>query len=561
MMSACSKLSFSKKPHQKHFMAKKTIAQHLRWWWETRVLGFFQIKLKKKIYSDFSNSTFEFSKKTDPLNSDKQKSSITVILNGYRRLEYLADQVKAIRDQSVDVDEIWLWYNSSEDPQKDVSDLVDRVVVSNTNWLFWGRFSLANMARTDYVALFDDDIYPERDWLKTCLETIENGNDGILGGSGVILPLMGGYSSKNKAGWNGQHLDSVEPVDLVGHAWFMKKAHLQYMWREEPYSWDNGEDIHLSYMALKHGGIKTFVPPHPEEGRSKWSCRPAFGKVVGRKNVATFKTGNHKNIRSEIVDHYRKDGWSIVEEQAITENKTFLGDLYRFNKMLKRQDNFSLVRFGDGEMMIINGKAIDLSEKCNGEHKYSPGGSHDEEFRQVLSESLKYQNDQYFVGLACRCCVGDQHCDDLRAESSQPETSLTWANIFVNCNYPVFLDSTVGLFKKRIVNIICHEKANINALTFTVKKDFRVGANAWIKDYQSTLNEVDRYIKNEKISDQVFLFCAGVLSNMLIYQLTKKYPQNTYIDLGSVFDDQMGLGQTRKYLKGSKKRLTKVCVW
>jgi len=541
---------------------KKSVAQRISWWWETRVLGFFRIKLKRKIHSDFSNSTsFEFSKKANPLNSDKQESSITVILNGYRRLEYLTDQIEAIRNQSVEVDEIWLWYNASEDPQKDVSDLVDRVVVSNTNWLFWGRFSLANMARTKYVALFDDDIYPEPNWFKNCLDTIENGKDGILGGSGVILPLMGGYSSKNKAGWNGQHLDSVEPVDLVGHAWFMKKTHLQYMWREEPYSWDNGEDIHLSYMALKHGGIQTFVPPHPEDDRSKWSCRPAFGKVVGRKNVATFKTSNHKNIRSEIVDHYRKDGWSIVEEESVSQNKTFLGDLYKFNNMLKNKENFSLVRFGDGEMLVINGDAIDLSEKCNGEHKYTPGEASDEEFRQVLSESLTYQNKQYHVGLACRCCVGNEHCDNLRAESKQSESALTWANLFVNSNYPVFLNTTVEMFKGRTINVVCHKKADINKLKFAVNKDFRVGANAWVKDYQSTLDEIEQYIEQNKITDQVFLFCAGVLSNMLIYQLTKLHPENTYIDLGSVFDDQMGLGQTRKYLKGSKKRLKKTCVW
>ena len=54
------------------------------------------------------------------------------------------------------------------------------------------------------------------------------------------------------------------PVDLVGHAWFLKKPMLRFMWAEEPVSWENGEDIHLSYMALKHGGLGTYVPAHPE---------------------------------------------------------------------------------------------------------------------------------------------------------------------------------------------------------------------------------------------------------------------------------------------------------
>jgi hypothetical protein len=215
----------------------------------------------------------------------------------------------------------------------------------------------------------------------------------------------------------------------------------------------------------------------------------------------------------------------------------------------------------DGEMVVINGEAIDLSEKCNGEHKYTPQNPEDERCRKILEESLLYQNPNYFVGLPCRCCVGDQHCDELRKQSQQPEQQLTWANLFVNANYPRFLDETLSVLKTRSINIICHNKAKLDQLPFTVKKDFRVGTNAWVNDYDKTLKEIVDYIDKLKIKDEVFLFCAGVLSNMLIYQLTKRFPNNTYIDVGSVFDDMMQLGQTRKYLKGNRRRLKKVCIW
>jgi hypothetical protein len=104
----------------------------------------------------------------------------------------------------------------------------------------------------------------------------------------------------------------VTEVDLVCHAWFMRKEHPKFMWYEEPLNWENGEDIHLSYMALKHGGVKTFVPPHPEHNLAFWSCRPDFGKVVGRTSVATSKLADHKSIRNDVVDKYRADGWKIV---------------------------------------------------------------------------------------------------------------------------------------------------------------------------------------------------------------------------------------------------------
>lgn len=87
------------------------------------------------------------------------------------------------------------------------------------------------------------------------------------------------------------------------------------MWREEPKSWDNGEDIHLSYMALKYGNIETVVPPHPEHQKELWSCRPDFGQLVGKLNDATHKRAGHAATRSMIVDSFRGDGWQVVSER------------------------------------------------------------------------------------------------------------------------------------------------------------------------------------------------------------------------------------------------------
>ena len=547
------------------FKQKKTLTQKVKWWFNTRIIGFFRVKvsgqLKQKLAA--APDTIKFNSDASPMPAPSNEG-ITVILTAYKRSEYLEQQIEALRAQTIPPTEIWVWSNRSDDELRDMSKLADRVIASNSNFLFWGRFALANLVRTKYVAFFDDDILPQPRWFENCLQTIASGHDAILGGSGVLLPIEGGYSSKHKAGWNGNHYNTPVQVDLVGHAWFMNKAHVQYMWREEPVSWDNGEDIHLSYMALKYGDIKTIVPPHPENDQSLWSCRPDFGKIVGRLNVATYKTKDHKNTRSEIVDSHTKDGWQVVKIQcdySLPKEKNFTEELQIFNQKLLNNENFSLVRFGDGEMEVINGKAIDLSEKCNGEHKYNPNNEQDEFYRKILEESLLHSSDSYFIGLPCRCCVGDSHCDNLRSQSQQIETQLTWANLFVNANYPEFLDSTVTILKSKTINMVCHEKADLTGLPFEVNHSFRVGANAWSQNYDAMLVEMTADIEKNNTENQVFIFCAGVLSNMLIFQLNKAYPNNTYLDVGSVFDDMMGLGQTRKYLKGSKKRLKQVCVW
>jgi len=310
---------------------RRTPLKAIQWWWQTRVQSWWTVRLPAKKQRRLNaERTLEFVNTPESLEevfaSDKVQddansahSSITVILTLYKRSEYLPAQIEAIRNQSVPPKEIWIWCNSSDVLIPDMSHLADRVVVSNSNWKFWGRFSLASMVRTRYVAIFDDDILPERDWFKNCLQTYQS-VDGILGGSGVVLPETGGYSSKHKVGWNGHHLQKPKEVDLVGHAWFVKKAYIKYLWFEEPVSWENGEDIHFSYMVLKHAGLGTWVPPHPDSSPSLWSCRPGFGKAVGRTNSATFKSAGHHSVRDEIVMSYRIDGWQVASQRQTADD-------------------------------------------------------------------------------------------------------------------------------------------------------------------------------------------------------------------------------------------------
>ncbi len=241
-------------------------------------------------------------------------------------------------------------------------------------------------------------------------------------------------------------------------------------------------------------------------------------------------------------------------------SKTFAGDLNRFNDMIASGQAFALSRFGDGEMIVINGNAIDLSDKHHGEHRYQPKNETDEAMRAVLTDALHYQSDNYFVAIACPCCVGKERFLALKAQSEQKESQLTWANIFVNSNYPTFRSETVKALQSREPMLfVGHEKSNVEGLPFKVEKHFNVGGNAWVNDYARLKNELTADLL-ERTSNTTVIFCAGVLSNLLIYTLAKQMPQHTYIDCGSVFDVDLGLGQTRKYLKKGK-TLKRTCVW
>lgn len=236
-------------------------------------------------------------------------------------------------------------------------------------------------------------------------------------------------------------------------------------------------------------------------------------------------------------------------------DKNFEQDFHYFLNRIIENKAFSLSRYGDGELSIINGQSMDLSNKFNGEHKYISGQAQDEKSRKRLLSSLTYKHKDYFVGIPCRCCVGDEAYENLKTKYFDSDDNLTWANIFVNSNYQLFLNSMLPLFEKRDIYLCAHQKAKPDFLN--IKKHYKIGANSWIDN----IGIIDE-IKNdaEHTENQIFLFCAGVLSNIAVKELHEHAPNNFYIDLGSVLDYKMGLGKTRRYLKGAD-TLKKTCIW
>ena len=240
------------------------------------------------------------------------RGEITAILTCYRRPEYLKEQVESLREQTAKPREIWLWVNSHEDNEGyDFSDLnVDKIFHNDFNWKFHGRFAAAQLCRTKFVALFDDDTIPGPRWFENCLVHNEK-NPGLYGGVGVILGEKR-YYGHQRVGWSNPNESLVE-VDLVGHAWFIEKKNLQYMWREEPFTWENGEDIQLSYLCKKYGNIKTYVPPHPTSNTDFFSSLK--GMKYGVDEKATSRPSNHKvfyNERDAQVATYIDSGWKTV---------------------------------------------------------------------------------------------------------------------------------------------------------------------------------------------------------------------------------------------------------
>lgn len=238
---------------------------------------------------------------------------------------------------------------------------------------------------------------------------------------------------------------------------------------------------------------------------------------------------------------------------------SFRGDIEFIINKLRNGDKFAFSKFADGEFKILANQQIDLRAKANGEFKYDPTDQSDAFFREQLIKSFQYHHPDYYVGIGCRCCMGDQSFNWMKEESQQPSTNLTWANIFVNGNYKYYQENMLPLYTNYEVVMVVNHKANINNLPFNVVKDFRIGTNAYKEDFK-LIEKITTWINENTIKNKLFLFCAGPFGNILTWKLHSNSQENIYLDVGSTLDPYLGLGNTRGYLAGAD-TLNKICIW
>ena len=238
--------------------------------------------------------------------------------------------------------------------------------------------------------------------------------------------------------------------------------------------------------------------------------------------------------------------------------KDFHDDFYFFLNKVKNNKPFSLSRWGDGELLIIENKFIDLRNVKNGEFRYDPNISEYSEVRNKLMKSYVAKDDDYYIGVACPYCVGQKRYEYMKTRSEQDEEHLTWANIFVNSNYKLFMSEFVEEMKSKDVIMVVNNKANVDRLQFDVEKTYLVGTDAWYSDY-GIIEDIKKDYKDK--SNKIFLFAAGPFANILTYELWFGMSKNNiYVDIGSTLDTQMGMKATRGYHSGAP-TLKKKCIW
>jgi hypothetical protein len=256
--------------------------------------------------------------------------------------------------------------------------------------------------------------------------------------------------------------------------------------------------------------------------------------------------------------------------------KNFEVEFYRLLDLLKKREPFAFNRFSDGELYILQNQELILGDNLVKIGSRVEAGAYKVDdfkhfhpvehafYRDRLVDAFRFVKKNYFKGLSCRCCVGDEHFQWQLDFHGPYDENFTWANLLHNGNYGKFMREMYPVFNEYRTIFVCNESADLSLLPFVVK-DFRVGYNAMVNDYD-LIERLKQWITEEHITGHLFLFSASAFSKMAIHQLYAHCDDNTYIDVGTTLAPLMGFGPVRSYLKsfwlGEKSEdINKICIW
>lgn len=192
-------------------------------------------------------------------------------------------------------------------------------------------------------------------------------------------------------------------------------------------------------------------------------------------------------------------------------------------RMLNEGTAFAFSRFGDGEFNAVFGG---VGANCDG-HPYYP------DLGLRLRKIVESQPD-YLMGLQPLAVMvfGTRRIWEL-SKGAQWVLADALHNASLECQLDSFFDALTD----RRTWLVGPEHLH----AFSKSKGWshqRVPAKDCWAEYTEILHHLENSISD---SGDVVLFCASMMSNVLIDDLFRLAPENTYIDAGSVFDPYTGV--------------------
>ncbi len=212
---------------------------------------------------------------------------------------------------------------------------------------------------------------------------------------------------------------------------------------------------------------------------------------------------------------------------------------------IKRGENFSWSRFGDGEWSAILQNRKEGAFNCDGHHFFPDLG-------QSLKNILEYKP-RYYIGL--QNMAKEQNKDSEEFKRLYEKNKWSDNEILHRANIRGWMQQFFDILKiaAKVNNrkVILIGNSSLRSMNkFHVAKFIEIPLiDCWL-EYNDIRRQVAKAIDGEK--NPIVLYCASMMSKVLIDNMDQYYSDNiTQIDCGSSFDPYVGR-QTRTYHKTLK---------
>lgn len=251
--------------------------------------------------------------------------TVSVIVTLWKRRAYVWEQYKSFMAQSVKpVEVIYIINEGYISPEfvRETTGQNVKIITSPINSLYT-RFSLAYIARGDYVAIMDDDTLPGELWFENAIRACEAYNAYVVG-NGRILNKKGrqGFFTLVTPAPGGDGVDAISCAhsdifcDWGCNSYFLKRewaGMLAYRVRHQD-SLKTFDDIQTATSLYMAKGIKCVCPMQPQwDKRLHASLKAEWGNddhAVWRSSVSHFPE------RQSYLEQLIAEGYVPVHKRA-----------------------------------------------------------------------------------------------------------------------------------------------------------------------------------------------------------------------------------------------------
>lgn len=224
-------------------------------------------------------------------------------------------------------------------------------------------------------------------------------------------------------------------------------------------------------------------------------------------------------------------------------NDKFFEDFEFFTKLILSDKNFAYARYADGEVAVIQGRAVDTNSQAFVVDRWKSDVGVSVVAHQLL-ESLSHTEENYYYAISA---PSDSVSDYSFLKSHIKTGNITFANLWINANYQK-MKKFYETFTKPAY-ILCNHRANKQAFPFKILDHFPFPDNCidyWLHHGDDYILQLLDYTTN--VQNQTFFISCGPISEILIHRMYTTNPNNQYIDVGSSIDEFVHGVKTRPYM-------------